>query len=125
MKLLKVCFDHLTMFEDGLFDIDLFASDRVTASDESAFELADHLYVNSVVALAGINATGKTTALNLLELACRIVDGSPARGGGLHQRSPPRSTARPSSSASYGTQIVFTCSSRCCRLSKEATTVPS
>ncbi len=31
MKLLKVCFDHLTMFEDGLFDIDLFASDRVTA----------------------------------------------------------------------------------------------
>lgn len=54
MKLLKVCFDHLTMFEDGLFDIDLFASDRVTASDESAFELADHLYVNSVVALAGI-----------------------------------------------------------------------
>ena len=83
MKLLKVCFDHLSMFEDGLFEIDLFASDRVTASDESAFELADHLYVNSVVALAGINATGKTTALNLLELACRIVDGSPARGGGL------------------------------------------
>ncbi len=39
--------------------------------------------MNSVVALAGINATGKTTALNLLELACRIVDGSPARGGGL------------------------------------------
>ena len=70
MKLLKVCFDHLSMFEDGLFEIDLFASDRVTASDESAFELADHLYVNSVVALAGINATGKTTALNLLELAC-------------------------------------------------------
>ncbi len=83
MKLLKVCFDHLSMFEDGLFEIDLFASDRVAASDESAFELADHLYVNSVVALAGINATGKTTALNLLELACRIVDGSPARGGGL------------------------------------------
>lgn len=34
MKLLKIRFDHLTMFEDGIFEIDLFASDRVTASDE-------------------------------------------------------------------------------------------
>lgn len=83
MKLLKVYFDHLTMFEDGVFEIDLFSSDRVAASDESAFELAGHFYANNVVALAGINATGKTTALNLLELACRIVDGSPALGGGL------------------------------------------
>lgn len=83
MKLLKVYFDHLTMFEDGIFEIDLFASDRVTASDESAFELSDHFHVNSVVALAGINAAGKTTALNLLELACRIADGLPTRGGGL------------------------------------------
>ncbi|MGN0037557.1 MAG: ATP/GTP-binding protein [Coriobacteriales bacterium] len=83
MKLLKVYFDHLTMFDGGVFEIDLFASDRVAASDESAFELADHLHTNSIVALAGINASGKTTALNLLELACRIVDGSPVRGGGL------------------------------------------
>ena len=36
MKLLKVSFDHLQMFEDGLFEIDLFASDRVPADDESA-----------------------------------------------------------------------------------------
>ncbi|WP_165173468.1 ATP/GTP-binding protein [Adlercreutzia sp. ZJ242] len=83
MKLLKVYFDHLMMFEGGVFEIDLFASDRVAASDESAFKLAGHLHVNSIVALAGINASGKTTALNLLELACRIVDGSPVRGGGL------------------------------------------
>ena len=95
MKLLKIHFDHLTMFEDGIFEIDLFASDRVTASDESAFELADHLYVNSVVALAGINATGKTTA------------------------------ARPISSVSYGTQATSTCSNPCCKLPKEATTALS
>lgn len=83
MKLLKVYFDHLAMFEEGTFDIDLFASDRVSASDESTFNLARHLHINNIVALAGINASGKTTALNLLELACRITDGSPARGSGL------------------------------------------
>ncbi|MGN0262623.1 MAG: ATP/GTP-binding protein [Eggerthellaceae bacterium] len=83
MKLLKVYFDHLAMFEGGIFDIDLFASDRVSASDESTFGLERHLHTNNIVALAGINASGKTTALNLLELACRITDGSPARGSGL------------------------------------------
>lgn len=80
MKLLKVYFDHLKMFEDGKFDIDLFASDRVPSSDESVFELLKSIYSNNLVAFAGINATGKTTALNLIELACRIVDGSPLRG---------------------------------------------
>ena len=32
MKLLKVRFDHLRMFEGGVLDIDLYASDRVPAS---------------------------------------------------------------------------------------------
>lgn len=83
MKLLKVYFDHLSMFEDGVFQIDLFASDRVSATDGSAFKLADNFHSNKIVALAGINASGKTTALNLLELACRIVDGSSVAGEGL------------------------------------------
>ena len=83
MKLLKIRFDHLRMFEGGVLDLDLYASDRVPSSDESAFGLARSLYSNNVVALAGINATGKTTVLNLVELACRIVGGLPALGGGL------------------------------------------
>lgn len=80
MKLLKICFDHLKMFEGGLFDIDLFAADRVPASDESVFELEKSIYSNNIIAFAGINATGKTTALNLIELACRIANGTPLRG---------------------------------------------
>lgn len=83
MKLLKVRFDHLRMFEGGVLDIDLYASDRVPASDESAHALARSVYSNNVIALAGINATGKTTLLNLLELACRAVSGLPLVGGGL------------------------------------------
>lgn len=83
MKIMKVRFEQLKMFEDGIFDIDLYASDRVPAGDETVFELARPLYTNNVVALAGINASGKTTALNLLGLACRAIDGLPISGGGL------------------------------------------
>lgn len=83
MKLLRVYFDHLRMFEDGKFEIDLFATDRVPSTDESASELSRPIYSNNILALAGINASGKTTALNLIELACRIVSGSPINGGWL------------------------------------------
>lgn len=83
MKLLRVYFDHLRMFENGLFEIDLFATDRVPSNDESASELSRPIYSNNIVAMAGINASGKTTALNLIELACRIVSGSPVNGGWL------------------------------------------
>jgi hypothetical protein len=88
MKLLKVRFDHLRMFEGGVLDIDLYASDRVPASDESAHALARSVYSNNVIALAGINATGKTTLLNLFELACRAVGGLPLAGGGLPSAMP-------------------------------------
>ena len=83
MKLLKVSFDHLKMFENGLLTIDFYAQDKVPASDDSVFELQRPLYSNNVLAFAGINASGKTTVLNLIELACRIVDGGPANQQGL------------------------------------------
>lgn len=83
MKLLKVSFDHLRMFENGLFEIDLFASDKVPAGDESAFSLAGTLYTNNIIGLAGINASGKTTALVLLELAGKIIQGASIFGGGI------------------------------------------
>lgn len=83
MKILKIYFDHLTMFKDGIFELDLYASDKVPAADESVFELGRPIYTNNSIAFAGINASGKTTALNLLELACRIVNGYPVNGGSL------------------------------------------
>lgn len=83
MKLLKVSFDHLRMFEGGLFELDLFAFDKVPAGDESATALAGTIYSNNILGIAGINASGKTTALALLELAGRIVNGVPVLGGGI------------------------------------------
>ena len=83
MKLLKLRFDHVRMFEDGIFELDFYASDKVPSSDESVFTLGKPVYSNCIVALAGINASGKTTALNLIELACRVANGSPLGAPGL------------------------------------------
>ena len=83
MKLLKLRFDHVRMFEDGIFELDFYASDKVPSSDESVLTLGKPVYSNCIVALAGINASGKTTALNLIELACRVANGSPLGASGL------------------------------------------
>lgn len=83
MKLLKLRFDHMRMFEDGIFELDFYASDKVPSSDESVLALGRPVYSNCIVALAGINASGKTTALNLIELACRVVNGTPLGAPGL------------------------------------------
>ena len=88
MKLLKVYFDHLKMFENGTLEIDLYAADKVPSSDESAFRLDGSLYSNNLVALAGINASGKTTTLNLIDLACDIINGAPINQSGLSNQMP-------------------------------------
>lgn len=75
MKLLSLSFDHVKLFKDGLFQIDFFASDKVPAGDESVTLLEKPLYTNNVVALAGINASGKTTALRLTAFALAIIQG--------------------------------------------------
>ena len=83
MKLLKIYFDHLRMFKNGIFELDLFAADKVPAADESVTAIERPIYTNNVIAFAGINASGKSTALCLVELASRIANGSPINGRGL------------------------------------------
>ena len=82
MKLLRVALDNLAMFEDGRLELDLFARDRVVAEDESVTELGKPVYSLNVVALAGINASGKSTALSLLDLALRAASGQPIAASG-------------------------------------------
>lgn len=77
MKLLKVSFDNVRMFKEGLFEIDFFAADRVFLDEESVWKIKDSLYTNNVIALGGINASGKTVSLLLLQLAIEILNGSP------------------------------------------------
>lgn len=77
MRLLSISFNHLKMFKDGKFSIDFFASDRVPSDDQTVYCITPPLYTNKVLALAGINASGKTSALELLRLAINILNGFP------------------------------------------------
>lgn len=77
MKLHKVTFDGLDMFKDGKLTLDFFATDRVV--DQRGVTLIEKpIYSENVVALAGINATGKTTTLRLLALVINLLSGGSA-----------------------------------------------
>ncbi len=77
MKVLRLRYEHLRMFENGILSMDFFAQDKVAALDGSVTELSRPLYTNNVTAIAGVNAAGKTVALRLIDLALRIVEGVP------------------------------------------------
>lgn len=71
MKLLKVEFENIGIFEKG-FTFDLTATDRVTESSQVA-NIYKSIYSQNVVAVTGPNASGKTSLLKLLRLAFKIV----------------------------------------------------
>ena len=82
MKLLKLHFDHLAMFENSTLELDFYAQDRVPAQDESVFAWERPIYTNNVVAMAGINASGKSVALQLVDHALRAIEGRSIDAGG-------------------------------------------
>jgi ABC-type multidrug transport system ATPase subunit len=72
MKLLKVAFNGVDLFKGDNFEINFFASDRVV--NQSSVHLIERpIYSQNIVAFAGINAVGKTSALRLLEMVLRIL----------------------------------------------------
>lgn len=79
MRLLKMRFSGFNLFEDSELTLDFFASDRV-AEKRGVAELSVPIYSNTVVAFAGINATGKTTSLKLVLCALNILCGRPLMG---------------------------------------------
>ena len=76
MKLLKLKYDHVIMFENGILELDFYAQDKVPAQDESVTMWQRPVYTNNVVALAGINASGKSVALELVDLALNAIEGN-------------------------------------------------
>lgn len=78
MKLLKVVVSNADLFQDKI-EIDFIASDKVRASiDDSentmhAFKVRAGLYTQVLMAVTGLNATGKTTLLELLSLISQVV----------------------------------------------------
>lgn len=73
------------MFEGSRVQFDLFAEDKVPATDGSAFCVSTPVYTNNVLAIAGINATGKTTMLGLLEFVVNIINGRPISSAASHE----------------------------------------
>lgn len=71
MKILRICFEKIRVFDEK-FEIDLYATDKVVKS-RSVHSLTSKIASLNVAAFVGINATGKTTALRLVQAAFDIV----------------------------------------------------
>ncbi len=74
MKLLHVKANHFKNCASG-FEIDLVARSKKTAEDKEyeLQEIADELYVYNTMAFVGKNASGKTTAVELLDACYSIL----------------------------------------------------
>ncbi|WP_303815788.1 ATP/GTP-binding protein [Acidaminococcus timonensis] len=72
MKLLRIEFERLPIFRNGHFCIDFLATDRVMKDDE-LYCVDRNVYTEKLLAFVGMNATGKTTVLRLLNFACQVV----------------------------------------------------
>lgn len=76
MKLLRVKVTHFKNCVDG-FTIDLVAKSRKTAEDKEyeLQEIAPDLHAYNTIAFIGKNASGKTSAIELLDMAYSILGG--------------------------------------------------
>lgn len=82
MRLLSLTVRGVPLFQDGTFSIDLSASDRVSrdesgnpAQDVSRVAPAGSVFSQNVIGITGVNASGKTTVLNILRLALGYLSG--------------------------------------------------
>lgn len=73
MRLLKLRFEGAPLFRDDAFDIDFYAVDRVTGgggdgplNDVHRVDQSNSVYSQNIIGITGVNASGKTTVLNLL-----------------------------------------------------------
>lgn len=75
IKLLKVEIEGIRLYKNEKFEIDLFANQNVTfeEKEENIVEnLASSLNKQNIMAIVGINATGKTTTLKLISSVIEI-----------------------------------------------------
>lgn len=81
MKLLKICASGIPLFKDTC-EIDFLAQQRVAEDDAECMSTVFSTEVqaftqNNVLALIGINASGKTTALKLIAFVCKMMNNEP------------------------------------------------
>lgn len=77
MKILRIQADGLPLFKEPL-DISFTTSQRFSNDDKDIlFHLFSNVYINTTTAIIGINASGKTSVLNVILLALGIVNNEP------------------------------------------------
>lgn len=72
MKILRIIGENLEGFTDGKLDINFTATDRV-AQNKSLFLIKKNIYTQNVIALVGINASGKTRTLSIVKYVLNIL----------------------------------------------------
>ena len=72
IKMLRIRYENIRLFHEGRFEFSFMAEDRVSDPTQ-VFQLRKNLYTQKLIALAGINASGKTSALKLIYLALSIL----------------------------------------------------
>ena len=71
MKILRISYENINVFSKG-FTVDFTAFDRIT-DDAQVHFISKSISTQKVIGFAGINASGKTTALKLIVIAMEIV----------------------------------------------------
>ena len=77
MKILRITTQGLPLFKKDL-DIFFYAQQRVGEDDKNnLYNLIDNYYLHSACAFIGINASGKTSVLKVINLALNIIKNEP------------------------------------------------
>lgn len=77
MKLLRIKVNGLPLYKQP-FDVSFYAVQRVQNSHlNSVHNLFENIYINNAEAFIGINASGKTTALNVISFASLLLSDVP------------------------------------------------
>ena len=83
MRLLRIVCSGYPLFKE-CETIDLIASQRVTEEDSDQMTpLFSNIYQNNVVALIGINASGKTIVLNMVSFVLNLLSANQINNAGV------------------------------------------
>ena len=77
MKILRITAQGLPLFKEDM-DICFYTQQRVSEDDRNnLYKLIDNYYLHSACAFIGINASGKTSVLKVINLALNIIKNEP------------------------------------------------
>ena len=75
INILRIVVENVNLFADKMFDMDFTNQLQVSGynHDHSYYNLASSIYLPKTIVIKGVNASGKTTILKLVDLVTKIV----------------------------------------------------